>query len=160
MKDIKNDKKWSTYSVTHQYLMSIAAIGVAYFISSEIFPVISKARPYSLFLIASYVIALLCGFKPALFTLLTGFLLANYQFVEPIGAIGLPETTEDYVDISVIILSTIAVLYLIDKYQRERFKNKLLLLVSESRQQILLHRENQRLMALNKSKSEVNNDYR
>jgi len=85
-----------------------------------------------------------------MFTLLCGFVIANYQFVEPIGNISLPDSTEDYVDIGVIILSTITILYMIDKYQRARYQNKLLLLVSESRQQILLHRENQRLMLINK----------
>ena len=150
MATIKNDKRWSDYSVIHQYVIAIITLVIVYLITGYAFPIIAKTRPYSLFLIASYLIALQCGFKPAMFTLLCGFLIANYQFVEPIGHISLPDSTEDYVDIGVIILSTIAVLYMIDKYQRARYQNKLLLLVSESRQQILLHRENQRLMLINK----------
>jgi len=147
---IKNDKRWSDYSVIHQYVIAIITLVIVYLITGYAFPIIAKTRPYSLFLIASYLIALHCGFKPAIFTLLLGFLIANHQFIEPIGHISLPATMEDYADIGVVVLSTIAVLYMIDKYQRARYQNKLLLLVSESRQQILLHRENQRLMLINK----------
>lgn len=147
---IKNASKWCQYSLIHQYAISIFIVGLAYFFSGYVFPVISETRPHSLFVIASFLIATEFGFKPGIFVCFFGFAIVNHQFIPPVGDLSIPTSHQDFVDIGVILISTTAVIYIVEKYQRERYKNKLLLLVSESRQQILLHRENQRLMMLNK----------
>lgn len=147
---INNDKRWCQHSVIYQYVLCTFVLGLVYFLTGYAFPIIAQNRPHSLFVLASFLMALECGFFPGVYTCILGFIIVNHQFIAPIGDLSIPNSHEDFVDIFVILSSTLAVIYVVDKYQRERYKNKLLLLVSESRQQILLHRENQRLMALNK----------
>ena len=79
---------------------------------------------------------------------MAGTLFANFWFVPPFG-----EFSFNFHDLQVWFLNFclgFICIALIEYLQRERYKNKLLLLVAESRYLILLHRDNDLMKLLKK----------
>lgn len=148
MKQLKNSKywcntpKWLIYTVC---ICSFLFITTALFASGEGF---ASENPYKFFYLAGIFLAYFFGFRPAFFFILVGTLFANFWFVVPFG-----EFIFSYHDLQVWILNFclgFVCIFLIEYLQRERYKNKLLLLVAESRYLILLHRDNDLMKLLKK----------
>ena len=137
-----NSPKWLIYTVC---ICSFLFITIALFASGEGF---ASENPYKFFYLAGIFLAYFFSFWPALIFIIAGTLFANFWFVPPFG-----QFVFSYHDLQVWLLNFclgFTCIFLIEYLQRERYKNKLLLLVSDSRYLILLHRDNDLMKLLKK----------
>ena len=148
MQQLKNSKHWCNISKWLIYPICISIflfIAIALFATGESF---ASENPYKFFYLAGIILAYFFGFWPALIFIMCGTLFANIWFVPPYG-----EFVFSFHDLQVWFLNFclgFTCISLIEYLQRERYKNKLLLLVSESRYLILLHRDNDLMKLLKK----------
>jgi K+-sensing histidine kinase KdpD len=141
---INNEKNWCACPVVWRYLICLVILTLIIYIQSSVVPSLGSLYPYAIFRLTSVFVAYFLGFGPAVFTLLIGATFGNLLFVEPYGEFTFP-TLKDFSDFIVLILSTALIIALIERMQRNYYKSKLLLLVFNSRYEMLLHRENQKL---------------
>ncbi len=145
---IKNVKGWC--KTTKNFIYSIAT-GLFILITLGLFalgPAFYIVNPYQFYFLAAIFLAYFFGFLPALIFALSGTLFANYWFVFPFG-----KFVFNFQDLQVWALNFLvgfACIILIEYLQRERYKSKLLLLVSNTRYLILLHRDNELMNILKK----------
>ena len=146
--ELKNTKHWCNIS---KWLIYPICLGTFLFITSALFAsgeVFFSANPYKFFYLAGIILAYFFGFWPAFIFIMAGTLFANFWFVPPFG-----EFIFNFHDLQVWFLNFclgFTCIALIEYLQRERYKNKLLLLVAESRYLILLHRDNDLMKLLKK----------
>jgi K+-sensing histidine kinase KdpD len=148
MQQLKNSKHWCNISKWLIYPICISIflfIAIALFATGESF---ASENPYKFFYLAGIFLAYFFGFWPALCFIIGGTLFANFWFVPPFG-----EFIFSYHDLQVWLLNFclgFTCIFFIEYLQRERYKNKLLLLVADSRYLILLHRDNDLMKLLKK----------
>ena len=148
MQQLKNTKQWCNIPKWLIYPVCISIflfIAIALFASGEGF---ASENPYKFFYLAGVFLAYFFSFWPALIFIIAGTLFANFWFVPPFG-----QFVFSYHDLQVWFLNFclgFTCIFLIEYLQRERYKNKLLLLVAESRYLILLHRDNDLMKLLKK----------
>ncbi len=148
MQQLKNTKHWCNIPKWLIYPICISIflfITIALFVSGEDF---ASQNPYKFFYLAGVFLAYFFSFWPALIFIIAGTLFANFWFVPPFG-----QFVFSYHDLQVWFLNFclgFTCIFLIEYLQRERYKNKLLLLVAESRYLILLHRDNDLMKLLKK----------
>ncbi len=146
--ELKNTKHWCNIS---KWLIYPICLGTFLFITSALFAsgeVFFSANPYKFFYFAGIILAYFFGFWPSFIFIMAGTLFANFWFVPPFG-----EFIFNFHDLQVWFLNFclgFTCIALIEYLQRERYKNKLLLLVAESRYLILLHRDNDLMKLLKK----------
>ena len=149
---LKNTKYWCNIP---KRLIYPILFGIFLLISITLFMLGERfytENPYKFFYLAGIFSAYFFGFWPAFMFIIAGTLFANYWFVPPFG-----EFIFNSHDLQVWFLNFclgFTCIFFIEYLQREKYKNKLLLLVAESRYLILLHRDND-LMKLLKKDSNV-----
>jgi K+-sensing histidine kinase KdpD len=77
--------------------------------------------------------------------MLLGVVAGNYFFVKPYGEFTSLDLSDAWI-LGNYILSSLIVVVTLEYLQRMRYKNELLLRVAESRYEMFLHRENQRIL--------------
>ena len=143
---IRNAKNWSPHSLLNAAAWSFVAFAVISFMMFNLGRDFYSAHSYKFYFIAATFISYYFGYKPAALFIVISSIFANFFFVAPFGEfIFSSNDVERY--LLNLSFGSIAII-LIELVQRERFKFKLLLLVSESRYLILLQRDNQLLQEL------------
>ncbi|MBU3630259.1 DUF4118 domain-containing protein [Polynucleobacter sp. AP-Melu-500A-A1] len=148
--NLKNAKKWCQYpiwAISTYILISFTLLSVFLHMTGESF---YSENPYKFYYLVGIFGAFYFGFWPALVFIIMGTLYANFWFVPPFG-----KFIFSYHDFQVWLLNFLlgfTCIVLIEYLQRERYKTKLLLFVSESRYLILLHRDNDLMNVLKKEK--------
>jgi len=143
---IKNAKNWSPHSSLNAAAWSFVAFAVISFMMFNLGRDFYSAHSYKFYFIAASFISYYFGYRPAVIFILVSSIFANFFFVAPFGEfIFSTNDVERY--LLNLTFGSIAII-LIELVQRERFKFKLLLLVSESRYLILLQRDNQLMQEL------------
>ncbi|SAK50582.1 hypothetical protein AWB83_01161 [Caballeronia ptereochthonis] len=102
--------------------------------------------PGTAFLIAAVLIEYLCGLAPALVVMFSGLCLADYLFVPPYGHI----EVFDQSDLALLVsypLITFLVITLVERLRRAQFRAELLAAVAQSRYEMLLRHDNERVLA-------------
>ena len=148
---IRNAKNWSHFSNLEACTVSIGAFLLITGVLLISGPAFYGAHPYKFYFLGGTLIAFFFGYRMSLVFVILSSIYANIFFVPPFGLF-----TLSYEEFERYILNLIfgaAAIILIEILQRERFKSKLLLLVSESRYLILLHRDNRLLNELKRKKS-------
>lgn len=147
---IRNADKWHGLSPVSRYLLSAATVLAVLGINLWMLPLLAQYYPYALFRIASLFVAFFWGVGPATFALVFGVIAGNFFLIEPVMEFTLPGE-KDLMDFSLLIIGTFSIILLIEYLQRLRMNSDLLRRVAESRYEMLLHRENQRLMRSGKT---------
>ena len=109
-------------------------------------PLLGSIMPGSAFLIAAVLVEYYCGLAPALTVMLAGLCLADFLFVPPYGRI----EVIDAADIRLLVsypLITIVVITLVERMRRAQYRAELLAAVAQSRYEMLLRHDNERLLA-------------
>jgi K+-sensing histidine kinase KdpD len=145
---IRNSKNWSPYSALDAFLWSAALFLIITAALISFGQAFYSAHTYKFYFTAATFLAYFFGFLPATIFVIGSSIFANYFFVAPYGEFIF--TTHDLERYLINLFFGSIAIVLIEILQRERFKSKLLLLVSESRYLILLHRDNQLLNELKK----------
>jgi K+-sensing histidine kinase KdpD len=143
---IKNANNWSSHSSFEALIWAFCSFAI---ISAWMHVMGSNfygAHPYKFYFFAATVLAYFFGYITASIYILVSSIYANLYFVPPFGVFTLtPQEAERFL---INLLFGAVAIFFIEILQRERYKTKLLLLVSESRYLTLLHRDNQLLQEL------------
>lgn len=148
--NIKNTNKWSRYS----FLDALICGGFAFMFVTALMnfagPKFFSAHPYKFYFFAATILTYYFGYIFASMFIILTSIYANLYFIAPFGVFTL--TADEFERFLINVLFGGVAIFFIELLQRQRFKSKLLLLVSESRYLILLNRDNQLLQELKRNK--------
>jgi len=105
---------------------------------------LSPYLPTQFFLLSALLSALWFGYMPALISLVVGWVIGLYYFVEPYGQFS-PANTYDIIVTVNDLLSGVVGIAVIEYLQRTRYSKRMMLAVSESRYRSLLRLDNHRV---------------
>jgi K+-sensing histidine kinase KdpD len=143
--EVRNSRRWAPRG-RKRWLVAAAALFTAAVIRTALHPLLGPIMPGSAFLIAGALVEYYCGLAPAISVLLIGLGLADYLFVPPYGRI----YVIDQSDIRLLAsysLMTLVMITLIERLRRAQYRAELLTAVSQSRYEMLLRHDNERLLA-------------
>lgn len=129
---------------------TLIVISAALLIRFALHDYIKPLGVYPIFIISTLVVQYRYGYKYSILALAASVFLAEYYFVEPYGEFSFLSFKDIVITIDFVMVVGFAI-FLIERLQRLVYAQKLLRKVNESRQVILLHRENDRLYFSKKS---------
>ena len=141
---LKNSAHWVEQSVKIRAIHTFLIVAACFLFRSAADDFLRPYLPTEVFLFGSLVVAFLYGYVPALVSLVAGWLLGLYFFVEPegqlssISALDLSLTANSFV-------TGLAGIGMLEYLQRTRYSKRLMLMVSESRYRSLLKLDNHRV---------------
>lgn len=109
-------------------------------------PLLGDIMPGTAFLIAAVLVEYYCGLVPAFCVMLAGLCIADYLFVPPYGRIDVIDTSDIHLLVSYPLI-TIVVIVLVERLRRAQYRAELLAAVAQSRYEMLLRHDNERLLA-------------
>ena len=124
----------------------MAALFTAWLIRTMLHPLLGPIMPGTAFLIAAVLVEYYCGLAPACFVMLTGLCIADYLFVPPYGRIEVLDASDVRLMVSYLLI-TILVITLVERLRRAQYRAELLASVAQSRYEMLLRHDNERLLA-------------
>ncbi|MDR5741064.1 DUF4118 domain-containing protein [Caballeronia sp. LZ016] len=142
---VNNSRRWAPRGV-RRWMIAAAALVTAAVVRALLHPVLGPVMPGTAFLIAAVLVQYYCGLAPAVCVMLAGLCIADYLFVPPYGRI-------DFIDQSDIVLLvsypliTALFITLVERLKRAQYRAKLLAAVAQSRYEMLLRHDNERLLA-------------
>lgn len=142
---VQNARRWAPRG-TRAWLVAAAALAVACDVRMLLHPLIGPFLPGTAFCIAASLIEYFFGLAPALTVMLFGLGIADYLFVPPYAAI----TVFNQADLVLLIsypLVTLLVIILIERLRRSQFRAELIASVAQSRYEMLLRHDNERMLA-------------
>jgi len=141
---IRNSQRWAPRG-RRRWLIAAAALIIAALVRTLLHPLLGPIMPGTAFLIAAVLVEYYCGLAPAACVMLIGLGLADFLFVPPYGRI----EEIDRADITLLVsypLITIVLIALIERLKRTQYRSQLLAGVAQSRYEMLLRHENERLI--------------
>ncbi|WP_168787526.1 DUF4118 domain-containing protein [Paraburkholderia aromaticivorans] len=142
---VKNSRRWASRG-RKRWIIAAAALFTAALIRSILHPLLGPIMPGTAFLIAGVLVEYYCGLAPAICVILAGLGLADYLFVPPYGRIDIIDASDIRLLVSYPLI-TIVVITLVERMRRAQYRAELLSAVAHSRYEILLRRDNERLLA-------------
>ncbi len=143
---MKNSNRWAPASAW-PYAAAVAAVLIAFAIRSMLQPLLGEHYSYSLFTIASIVIAAYGGYAPALLVVVSGWAIGTYFFVPPYGAI----SDIDVLDVARLggyLVMNVSIVLLIEWLQRSRYEARIHLQVARQNLDALKRKEAELRQAL------------
>lgn len=142
---IKNAAHWCRLPRPICYLIALAAFAAVFVLRWALHPVLGKVFPFQFFFLASYLVTFFVGAGPGALVTLLGLVSGSFYFSRLYGHFTVPDWNGalyfgNYLVSSLLVIATIEYL------QRVRYQNELLSRVAQSRYEILLHRDNQRML--------------
>ncbi len=141
---LKNSHLWVDASLRTRYGLAALMLLAAYLLRVYADSWLSPHLPTQFFLLSALLTALWFGYTPALISLVVGWLIGLYYFVEPYGQFT-PANIYDIVVTANDLLSGVIGIAVIEYLQRTRYSKRLMLAVSESRYRSLLRLDNHRV---------------
>jgi K+-sensing histidine kinase KdpD len=142
---IKNAAHWCRLPRPVCYLIALGVFGAVFALRWSLHPVLGKIYPFQFFFLSSYIVTFMLGAGPGVLVMVLGLFTGSYYFVEPFGDFS-PLDWNDSLYLGNYVLSSLLVIVTIEYLQRSRYQNELLLRVARSRYEMLLHRDNQRML--------------
>ncbi|MFM0736055.1 DUF4118 domain-containing protein [Paraburkholderia xenovorans] len=143
--DVKNARRWALRG-TRAWLAAAAALAIAAGVRLLLHPLIGPIMPGTAFCIAASLIEYFFGLAPALAVMVLGLGLADYLFVPPYAAIDVFNRA-DVILILSYPLVTLFIIVLIERLRRAQFRAELIASVAQSRYEMLLRHDNERMLA-------------
>ncbi|WP_321840071.1 DUF4118 domain-containing protein [Paraburkholderia bannensis] len=122
------------------------ALGIASVVRLALHPLLGPMMPGTAFCIAASLVEYYFGLAPALTVMVLGLGIADYLFVPPYADI----SVLDFHDAVLLVsypLVTLIVITLIERLRREQFRAQLIASVAQSRYEMLLRHDNERVLA-------------
>ena len=141
---LKNSARWVGTSVKTRLIRTALIVAACFLFRSTADDYLRPYLPTEIFLLGSLVVAFLYGYKPALISLVSGWLLGLYFFVEPEGQLS-SISTLDLILTANSFVTGLAGIAMLEYLQRTRYSKRLMLMVSESRYRSLLKLDNHRV---------------
>lgn len=143
--EVRNSRRWAPRG-RNRWIIAAAALFTAAVIRTVLHPLLGPIMPGTAFLIAAVLVEYYCGLGPALCVMAAGLCLADYLFVPPYGRLDVIDQS----DIKLLIsypLITIVVITLVERLRRAQYRAELLAAVAQSRYEMHLRHDNERLIA-------------
>ncbi|WP_321882007.1 DUF4118 domain-containing protein [Paraburkholderia bannensis] len=122
------------------------ALAIASVVRLALHPLLGPMMPGTAFCIAASLVEYYFGLAPALTVMVLGLGIADYLFVPPYADI----SVLDFHDAVLLVsypLVTLIVITLIERLRREQFRAQLIASVAQSRYEMLLRHDNERVLA-------------
>lgn len=142
---VNNARRWAPNG-PRRWIIAAAALAVAAVVRLVLHPLLGPIMPGTAFLIAAVLVEYFCGLTPALVVMVSGLCLADYLFVPPYGRLDV----FDQSDIALLVsypLITLLVITLVERLRRSQFRAELLAAVAQSRYEMMLRHDNERVLA-------------
>jgi K+-sensing histidine kinase KdpD len=143
--EVKNAGRWAPRG-RNRWIIAAAALFTAALIRTVLHPLLGPIMPGTAFLIAAVLVEYYCGLAPAIVTMLIGLCIADYLFVPPYGHIEVVDQSDVRLVVSYTLI-TILVITLVERLRRAQYRAELLAAVAQSRYEMLLRHDNERLLA-------------
>jgi K+-sensing histidine kinase KdpD len=143
--EVQNARRWAPRG-TRVWLAAAAALAIASGVRMLLHPILGPVMPGTAFCIAAALVEYFCGLAPGLTVMLLGLGIADYLFVPPYETIAV----FDRADLVLVIsypLVTLLVIILIERLRRAQFRAELIASVAQSRYEMLLRHDNERMLA-------------
>lgn len=142
---VQNSRRWAPRG-RKRWIIAAGALFSAAAVRSILHPLLGPVMPGTAFLIAAVLVEYYCGLAPAVTVMLAGLCVADYLFVPPYGRIDIIDTSDLHLLVSYTLI-TIVVITLVERLRRAQYRAELLALVAQSRYEMLLRGDNERLLA-------------
>ena len=109
-------------------------------------PLLGPIMPGTAYFIAAALIEYFFGMAPALAVMTVGLAIADFLFVPPYQQIGVLDQSDVALIVSLPVVSML-VICLIERLRRSEYRAELIALVAQSRYEMLLRHDNERLLA-------------
>jgi K+-sensing histidine kinase KdpD len=143
--EVRNSRRWAPRG-RNRWLIAAAALFTAAIVRTMLHPLLGPVMPGTAFLIAAVLVEYYCGLGPAVCVMVAGLCLADYLFVPPYGRIDVIDSRDLHLLISYPLI-TIVVITLVERLRRAQYRAELLAAVAQSRYEMLLRHDNERLLA-------------
>lgn len=143
--EVRNSRRWAPRG-RRRWLIAAAALFTAAVIRTALHPLLGPIMPGTGFLIAAILVEYYCGLAPAICVMLAGLCVADYLFVPPYGRIDIINQADVRLLVSYTLI-TIVMITLVERLRRAQYRAELLTAVSQSRYEMLLRHDNERLLA-------------
>lgn len=143
--EVKNSRRWAPRG-RNRWIIAAAALSTAAVIRTALHPLLGPIMPGTAFLLAAILVEYYCGLAPALWVMFAGLCLADYLFVPPYGRIDIIDQSDLRLLVSYPLI-TIVMITLVERLRRAQYRAELLASVSQSRYEMLLRHDNERLLA-------------
>jgi K+-sensing histidine kinase KdpD len=142
---VRNASRWAPRGLRGWYF-AVLALVVASGVRMLLHPLLGPIMPGTAFFIAAALIEYFFGMAPALAVMSFGLVIADYLFVPPYQQIAILDQSDVGLMISLPLI-TILVICLIEKLRRSQLRAELIGLVAQSRYEMLLRADNERVIA-------------
>lgn len=142
---VRNASRWAPRGVRGWSCAALALI-LASAVQFLLHPLLGPIMPGTAYIIAAALIGYFFGMAPALAVMGFGFLIADYLFVPPYQEIAVLDQSDVGLIVSLPLVSFLVV-FLIERLRRSQFRAELIGLVAQSRYEMLLRADNERVMA-------------
>ncbi|MCG5076722.1 DUF4118 domain-containing protein [Paraburkholderia tagetis] len=142
---VRNARHWAPRG-PRRWCLAAAALAFASVIRIALHPVLGPMMPGTAFCIAASLVEYYLGLAPAMTVMVLGLGIADYLFVPPYGNF----TFLDGRDVILLVsypFVTLIVITLIERLRREQFRAQLIAQVAQSRYEMLLRHDNERVLA-------------
>lgn len=141
---VSNSRRWAPRG-PRRWLIAAAALAVAFTVRALLHPLLGPIMPGTAFFLAAVLVEYYCGLGPGLCLMLAGLCLADYLFVPPYGRIDVIDASDVRLLVSYPLI-TIVIIALVERLRRAQYRAELLAAVAQSRYEMLLRHDNERLL--------------
>ncbi|MFM0326941.1 DUF4118 domain-containing protein [Caballeronia glebae] len=142
---VRNARRWAPRG-GKRWIIAIAALLSAAIVRTMLHPLLGPVMPGTAFMIAAVLVQYYCGLGPAVWVMIAGLCFADYLFVPPYGRLDVIDQSDIRLMVSYPLI-TIMVIALVERLRRAQYRAELLAAVAQSRYEMLLRHDNERLLA-------------
>ncbi|KUZ75422.1 hypothetical protein WI36_11865 [Burkholderia ubonensis] len=142
---IQNARRWAPHG-PRRWVAALAALGLASGVRLLLHPLLGPVMPGTAFSVAAVLIEYYFGLAPALTVMLAGLCIADYLFVPPYGVFDVIDRSDVLFIVSYPLVALVLIT-LIERLRRAQFRAELIASVAQSRYEMLLRHDNERLLA-------------
>ncbi|MEI6002770.1 DUF4118 domain-containing protein [Paraburkholderia bengalensis] len=142
---VQNARRWAPRGA-RRWIAAIVALCVASGVRLLLHPLLGSVGPGTAFSIAAVLVEYYFGLAPALTVLLAGLCIADYLFVPPYATLGVINRYDVLFVVSYPLVALV-VITLVERLRRAQFRAELIAAVAQSRYEMLLRHDNERMLA-------------
>jgi len=147
---ILNARNWSRYSRVRCVAGSLIITAAALLVRFALHGYIEPFGVFHIFIISTLAVQYLYGYKYSIMVMVLSVLLGEYFFVKPYGEFSFLSIKDLIISMNFVAVTGVAI-FMMERLQRLLYAQTLTHKVNESRQIILLQRENDRMYLSKKS---------
>jgi len=142
---VRNARRWAPRG-GKRWIIASSSLIIAACLRSLLHPLLGPVMPGTAFMIAAVLVEYYCGLAPAVAVMIAGLCIADYLFVPPYGRLDVIDQSDLRLMVSYPLI-TIVVVTLVERLRRAQYRAELLASVAQSRYEMLLRHDNERLIA-------------